>query len=144
MELNHDHGHQLADVDAARTFMFAGKAYLTLVSKATGTRFTYRVSTKEDAPFFVGVLSGPDNTHDYTYLGFVPQGGAELVAGKKGRPDAPSYKAFAWFLQALQAGVMPTQLEVWHEGLCGRCGRALTVPESIAAGLGPDCASKMQ
>ena len=31
-------------------------------------------------------------------------------------------------------------LEVWHEGRCGRCNRALTVPESIASGIGPECA----
>ena len=27
-------------------------------------------------------------------------------------------------------------------GACGRCGRTLTDPDSIAAGIGPDCASK--
>jgi hypothetical protein len=30
-------------------------------------------------------------------------------------------------------------LEVWHEGRCGACGRRLTVPESIERGLGPEC-----
>jgi hypothetical protein len=30
---------------------------------------------------------------------------------------------------------------VWHEGRCGRCGRKLTVPESIESGFGPECAS---
>jgi len=28
---------------------------------------------------------------------------------------------------------------VFHEGACGRCGRTLTVPESIASGFGPEC-----
>src|SRR5271157_2617898 len=29
-----------------------------------------------------------------------------------------------------------------HEGRCCRCGRELTVPASIHAGMGPDCAEK--
>lgn len=40
---------------------------------------------------------------------------------------------------AIAGGVIPPSLEVWHEGRCGRCGRALTVPESIASGIGPVC-----
>lgn len=30
-------------------------------------------------------------------------------------------------------------VEIWHEGKCGRCGRQLTVPESIESGFGPEC-----
>ena len=32
-----------------------------------------------------------------------------------------------------------TKADGWHEGRCGRCGRKLTVPESIEAGYGPEC-----
>ena len=53
--------------------------------------------------------------------------------------DADSAKAWRWFDANLQAGRVPEQLEVWHEGRCGRCGRALTVPESIERGIGPEC-----
>lgn len=31
-------------------------------------------------------------------------------------------------------------VEIWHEGACGCCGRALSVPASVAMGLGPACA----
>jgi hypothetical protein len=31
-----------------------------------------------------------------------------------------------------------------HAGRCGRCGKTLTVPESKATGLGPDCAAALQ
>jgi hypothetical protein len=30
-----------------------------------------------------------------------------------------------------------------HAGKCGRCGRKLTVPQSIETGIGPECASIM-
>lgn len=32
--------------------------------------------------------------------------------------------------------------KVHHEGRCGKCGRRLTVPESIETGLGPECSGK--
>jgi hypothetical protein len=35
------------------------------------------------------------------------------------------------------------QLIVHHENHCGRCGRTLTVPESVERGIGPDCLAKM-
>jgi len=33
-------------------------------------------------------------------------------------------------------------LEIWHEGRCGRCNRKLTVPASIALGIGPECGQR--
>jgi len=131
----------------ATVFMTGGNAYFTLVSKKTSTRYTYRVSTKPDAPYFVGVLSGPENDADYQYLGFMRSTGSEfkLVAGRKGHPEAQSFQAFAWFLASLgRPGTeLPEQLEFWHAGRCGRCGRRLTVPASIASGFGPECAGRV-
>lgn len=137
---------RITDPAEALNFIFAGRARFTLVSTKTGTRYTYRVSIKEDegqAPiWFAGVLSGPSNETDYTYIGFV-KGGRHLIAGRKGRPDAPSYKALDWTLRQLDQGHMPEALEFWHEGRCCRCGRVLTDPVSIARGIGPECLTKV-
>jgi hypothetical protein len=52
--------------------------------------------------------------------------------------------AFRWFINNLMAkSAKLAQVEFWHEGYCGRCGRELTVPESIERGLGPQCARRM-
>ena len=147
---------QLTTASDAAAYITAGKATVTLVSKKTGTRFTYEIkhgSQRTDAggfkmdtstPLFVKVLAGPQNTDNYMYLGFIPNNNhGTLVAGRKGRPDAPSFKALSWVLQALQRDLLPEQLEVWHEGACGRCGRKLTVPKSIENGIGPECARKV-
>jgi hypothetical protein len=42
-------------------------------------------------------------------------------------------------LNKLKVGKLQDFVEVWHEGTCGKCGRALTVPSSIENGLGPEC-----
>ena len=136
-------GH-FADAATATRFMFAGKATFTLRSLKSGTRFTYRISASEDgAVHFVALLSGPDNSEDYQYLGIIRRG--VYWHGKKSRvaADAPSVRAFDWTWRALASGHLPTTVEIWHAGACGRCGRPLTVPESIAAGFGPECINKI-
>lgn len=131
---------------AVSAFVFGGKAIFTIVSRATGTRFTYRVTKGKErgaspAPYFVSLLTGPDNTSDYSYIGCVfPSHPHVLVLTKASAagPDAPSVKAFRWLLKCIEADRF-SSIEFWHEGRCGRCGRRLTDPESIASGFGPEC-----
>lgn len=130
-------------------FMLAGNAHVTFQSRRTDTRFTYRVQAaifarkpqRDGGPsHFVSVLTGPDN---YTYLGCVYR--RQIYAhGKKSRiaKDAPSAVAFAWVWGHLSAGKMHPELAIYHEGRCGKCGRRLTTPESIATGLGPVCGGR--
>jgi hypothetical protein len=149
------HNGQLTNGTSARAFILAGNARLTLVSVKTGTRFTFRVRAKDvpltegaaapDATktlFFVQVLNGQDNDSDYAFLGTIFEG-TTYRHGRKSSVsvDAPSAKGFAWAWSFLAKGELPPGCEVWHEGKCGRCGRALTVPASIASGIGPKCAS---
>ena len=58
------------------------------------------------------------------------------------QPSGVSVQAFIWFLNRIEADKPTDGFEFWHEGKCGRCGRKLTVPESIEAGIGPECAGK--
>jgi hypothetical protein len=142
---------QLRAAPAALQFMLAGCATLTLRSQRTSTRYTYKVSRAKDdygtrgtAPtWFVSLLSGPDNEGDYTYLGIIRDNVFRLTAKSRLSADTPSVKAFAWTFAKLMTRQFPAELEMWHEGRCGRCGRKLTVPESIAAGIGPECAGRL-
>jgi len=122
-------------------FLTAGRARVTLVSLKTGKRYTFKISASKDGEmFFVKTLVGSDNETDYEYIGFMKeQQGWRLIAGRKGNPNMPQFKAFDWMLAHLSLGNIPAELEIWHEGRCGRCGRALTDPASIAAGFGPEC-----
>ena len=124
------------------TFILAGKAKFTLRSKQTGKHFTYMmIKSKDGQRFYVKVLTGPDNTSDYSFLGTIFDASGDYVTGKKSRiaSGAPSSKAFKYFWKHVTEGPLPEQLEFWHEGKCGKCGRTLTVPESIAVGIGPIC-----
>lgn len=129
-----------------RAYILGGKATVTLVSKRTGDRFTYRVQGKDVGStgnqktlHFVSVLTGPNNQEDYEFLGTIFEDGVYRHGGRSQIPrQAPSAKAWDWTWQHL----LSTDVEVWHEGECSRCGRALTDPESIRIGLGPVCATR--
>jgi len=115
------------------------------------------------SPFFVNVMTGSCNEEHFTYTGLVPSNAAKtgdkFYAYSPKRGGARSEKAgqgstaFKWLWSLIHGrnsnGSARTpsdnhvaaysNLEIWHEGRCGCCGRKLTVPESIDRGIGPVC-----
>lgn len=141
------HPNLITDPADIKQFILGGAATFTLVSKHSSTRFTYKVDAAKDRDnfFFVKVLSGPDNTADYTYLGFIKDPYyPEVLAGNKGKRDAKSTVALNWYLHAVWrlSSHALEQAEFWHEGRCCRCNRLLTDPVSIERGIGPECAKR--
>lgn len=149
---------QLTTFKAIRTYVFGKHGTITFVSKKSGDHFTYKFSApKSFIPsqdradvVYVGVLTGPENTKDFTPLGLVAVDKQNRHTFRRTRISpisiyAPSSVAFRWFTQFLldeHSEVALAQCEVWQEGVCGRCGRKLTHEESIERGLGPECAKK--
>lgn len=145
--------------DALR-YLKAGNATLTLRSAKTGVRYTYRVRLADPPEqsglwadetsvqrWFVSLLAGTENESDYVYLGVLEErsGRVAFRLTKKSRMTRESLPvvAFSWAVTQLAKGALPASLEIWHTGRCGRCGRLLTVPESVALGIGPECAERM-
>lgn len=137
---------ELGRPDDAKRFILGGNATVTFRSKSTGNRFTYRVRLSEDGRmYFVSLLVGENNNSDYQYLGHIFNDTLLYVHGRKSKigQDAPSSVAFRWVWKQLTQQRLPDALEIWHDGTCGRCGRKLTVPESVKSGFGPECITKL-
>jgi len=139
-----------SDKDKLLSFLFAGNATFTIKSKRNGKRFTYKLTLADSEPqrFFVSVLNGPDNWSNYQYLGLVfplkqiyTQTSGSKISSKADSAVAISW-FFSWLFNPLYKDIFQ-HAEVWHEGKCGRCGRKLTVPESIESGFGPECIGKI-
>lgn len=151
--------HQI-DNEKILSFMTAGKALITIVNTTTGNHFTYSIDApseetekggiriKHEADIrFVKVLTGPDNENDYRYAGFFkkvfPNGWMLIHGGQKSKIGlaTQSWKALCWVINRVNH--LPENVQVLHNGYCGRCGRLLTNPESLEIGIGPDCLEKM-
>lgn len=125
-------------------FMLAGNATFTAQSRFTGTRFTFRVRQKKDTPttHFVSVMRGSDNENSYEFVGVI-WNGKDYRHGGTSRilKNEKAAVAARWVCQRILDGKDLPDCDFHHAGRCGRCGRKLTVPESILSGFGPECAS---
>lgn len=144
----------LATPADAKRLLFAGNCRFTVVSRKTGTRYTYKVvSAKPNERFpntrgwFASLLTGPDNGTDYTYVGMLRASEGDVPSLRVTQAstmtaDAAPVAGLNWLLDTVREGDERrwAQAEIWHEDTCARCGRALTDPESIKRRLGPKCA----
>lgn len=134
--------------DAAADYMLAGRAVFTVKSLATGEHITYRIARPENRDvWFVSVLM--DKFHGgqaFEYLGMLSGSPLEFRLTRKSPfpVDNQLVKVFKWcFGNIVLLRRFPKQLEVRHEGSCGKCGRPLTRPDSIDLGIGPECRKRL-
>jgi hypothetical protein len=125
-------------------FILAGNSVFTILNPKTGNRFTYRVkylkSSKKDNPvYFVRVLTDSS----YKFIGSIFRNKFRWSQKSELSNDEKSVVSFQYVFDRLLENRLQSSVEIWHEGMCGRCGRRLTVPESIEYGLGPDCLKMM-
>ena len=129
-----------------RRFIKVGHAVFTIQNRRTGNHLTFRVTRRADRDlWFVEVLRGPDNENDYLYVGAIFGHEFRLTRRSRVGEDSMSFRVFRWLHQYLESQVdLPASVSVYHEGCCGRCGRRLTVPQSIRQGFGPECIQHVQ
>ncbi len=143
-------------------FVVAGKALFTIQPTTTAVEaladrgveckphYTYKVQRKEgewqgkpQVTWFVSLLTGSDNTNwqNYTYMGLLDADAMtlRLTAKSKYKDTTAPVLVLRKLLSALREGVALPDDYLHHEGRCGRCGRVLTVPSSVANGIGPEC-----
>jgi len=111
-----------------------------------GSRRTIRVRTQNPQARFapgrtcVAYLRGPQNTSDFQGFGFLDDGKLQLWAKYRDSEGADLLIEAVRVLVADPAAA--AKAYGLESGRCGICGRELTVPESIEAGIGPVCAQK--
>ena len=131
-------------------FFTAGRACFTVDNGKDGAKHKYytflikrREFSKDKIRYFVFLLTSPD---DYSYLGQLNPSSLYCHTTKKSTltPSSAPFKAINWALRLVKENITPpVRSLIIHEGRCARCGRKLTVPASIAAGFGPQCAQRL-
>jgi hypothetical protein len=146
-------------IDLDKNFFMGGNATFT-VDNGKGTHYTFKIRQPKEAgagytsrPHFVKLLTGPDNTSNYTYMGIVDETHptpdqtrltVRLTAKSRYTDDSTPVKVLRWvLLHAMTDRILPEGYAVHHEGKCGCCGRKLTHPVSLTVGIGPECAKRL-
>ena len=113
------------------TIVFEDETYLTL-------RLTLQAEDAEFMPgkLLVGMLTGPDNTNDYTRIGHV-HGGSVRIWSKYRNND----KLREALLVLCGDPIAAVKAYALVSGRCGYCNLELTTPASIDAGCGEKCAN---
>lgn len=135
-------------------FILAGRAVFTL-TRPDNKHYTYRINKAEKRhgnvqdlrqTWFVNLGIGYE---DSIYLGMLTQEHPEadpvfrLTAKSKFSDDADSVVTFRAFLWDVCNHAPTPLMQFRHEGKCCVCARPLTNPDSIDAGIGPECAGKV-
>src|SRR5208337_364296 len=139
------------DAQIVLQYIFCGKSTFTLQSVASGERFTYKISESakragDNRPpvFFVSVLTGPDNSDNFNFVGTIFERKTFKFSPKAGyTSQSPSVRAFQWAFANFVGNIVPDKLKFWPSTHCARCGRKLTVPTSVHNGFGPECITKV-
>lgn len=136
---------------AVKAFLLAGNATFT-IDNGSGRHLTFNIGKGKDpepggryrtAPYFASVHAGSDT---YNYMGMLDQRTGKLrqTKGSKVGERSQAWIVLSWALRRIWSGkLLPAPARLMHAGNCGRCGRQLTDPVSIATGIGPDCAEQM-
>ena len=127
-------------------FFRGGNATFT-VYNAEKKHYTYKIrQPSEGKPYFVSLLSGPNNESDYVYMGIYRPVVGDIILTQKSRysVDSLPYKVVNWAIKQIHNNKpIPDGYGIHHEGKCCRCGRTLTTPSSVELGIGPECAKKL-
>ena len=119
------------------------KGYYTVV-REDGEHRTYRVRTMpKDSDFAPGktvvdLLTGSDNVNNYTGVGFADSRGLYVWRKWFSQGDNLKKEWSAIVGDQLGAG----KRYAVESTRCYVCGRLLTQPESVASGIGPECAAR--
>ena len=143
-------------LDRALKYVLSGSSEFKLVSGKTSREIFYRVTRKSaactgsnnDNQFIYWLYSG-ESYDSLKYLGSIyfnkNQNCFEFARGKLGVGNKYSVevKAILYFMNRIYSGKFNTNIEIYHNGNCGKCGKKLRNVMSINTGLDPDCAKKV-
>lgn len=141
MTINSKMRHELIGNENIYKYITGGRGVVTL-SSSSGVHHTYSFTTPSFAKegedtLFVSTLV--DN-NTWVYVGMYKNKSFRLTQKSAYPITSPIVKGVCFILKLmLKPGFYDERMHLFHEGICSRCGRPLTNPDSIELGIGPVC-----
>lgn len=145
MELNPSMSHELVKQKSIVKYIMGGHGVVTLKSH-TGIHHTYEFKAPknrkegDDTMFVKTLIAGSE----WVYVGMYRNKNFHLTKASKFSLQSPIVKGIYFIMKLMfKPGFTDERMHLYHEGICSRCGRPLTNPESIEFGIGPVCRELM-
>jgi len=134
-------------------YIFGGNALITVRNEDSKNRFTFKIKKCKNPKaikidlYWVLVLTMPDNNDEksYKFIGALSREEGFRHSDKSYIKDNAKSVNVAYYyfnrLLGYSKFKLHDNIRTYHMGYCGRCGRLLTVPESIDSGFGPECST---
>lgn len=157
------HSQELPHPEALN-FILLGNCTFTIKSTNTGAKFTFKIKkARKGEKWWVSMLTGPDNTSHFKYIGFIECKGKKEITLQPSEVKinikdctfcidernisfnkSKGFQFFEYVITKLMAGVQDIKgLLIWKSTKCARCGRKLTDEDSADIGIGAKCLSLM-
>lgn len=141
MTINPSASHELIGNDPITRYILGGKGVVTLKSH-TGVHHTYsfeapaKRDTNSDVMFIKTLVGGSE----WVYVGMYKNKQFHLTKASKFQKDSAIVRGVYFILKLMhKPGYSDDRMHLYHMGVCSRCGKPLTNPESIETGIGPHC-----
>lgn len=141
MKLYPEHSCLLTSAEDIRNYILGGNGVVTLKSP-TGVHHTYafrRPRNTEEFPDDILFVYAVHEGKTLFYVGMIEDGKFRLTRASRFLHDTPIVKGARYIMRMSQDSTFGPPMELYHEGMCSRCGRPLTNPKSILTGFGPKC-----
>ena len=137
----------LTGVKPVTNFLDLLVGYYTIVFAAHNTHRTIRITRGKFGHFadklIISKMNGTDNTSNYVGIGNIDDNGSLRVWQKAGLSAAQVTSLRASLEMILTEPTEAGKQYALRSGNCWKCNRLLTNPESILAGIGPECIKKI-
>lgn len=142
VEYYHENAHILKGKQNIWNYLKGGHGVVTLESPQ-GKYYTYCFKKpKSPDKFALGTLFAYviEGKNEYKYVGMLDmKRGFRKTTNSEYDESSEQFKG-AKYIVLMAAKDFDTPMKLYHEGVCSCCGKRLTKPESIEAGIGPTCA----
>lgn len=145
MELNPNMSHELVGQENIVKYIMGGYGVVTLKSH-TGVHHTYEFKVPknrkagDDTMFVKTLIAGGE----WVYVGMYKDKNFHLTKASKFSLQSSIVKGIYFIMKLMfKPDFSDERMHLYHEGICSRCGRPLTNPESIEFGIGPVCRERI-
>lgn len=135
----------LTDPDAITQYIHGGRGIVMLQSPS-GKSHTYMFSKPVNPSTFpddvIFVFAVHEGVKQF-YIGMIELDEFRLTKHSRFLPDTEIVRGAQYIIRMADHYIENNKMQLWHMGVCARCGRKLSTEKSILTGIGPKCMRKL-